>query len=194
MLRQCLDLSQLETAKETDSLKETLASSFDYYLESPYDLITDLGISSLSHTYIFLLVSQNLCTWTDLACFFDTSLEIDEQITNLGRIQSVLECITMITTNLLSIPFETLRKLVKELLRYYNPQNDVKDYLRIRVGLPRFNRSTAKIVESVSSVEPREWGLIFGEDMHLATRVDDNLGDFDQDGSWKLQICRSYKL
>jgi hypothetical protein len=49
--------------------KQALGSTFDYWLEEPYELIVEIGIWKLGRDYAFYLVSKTLASWKEVVSF-----------------------------------------------------------------------------------------------------------------------------
>lgn len=183
VIRDLLKLHQLQTVADIKEQKESISRMFDYWLESPLDILVEAGISKLRRDYCHYLLGNDLANYNQLDAFLDASLDLTQQIRNLTRLHRVLELWCLVKNNILSIPYETLRGLVQAALEEFrkeavqssainydddaqdDEQNSANSSIVDRrvvyyVSLPKFAGGTGKVVGSlVRSFQPTVWSL-----------------------------------
>jgi hypothetical protein len=167
-----LDISNLQTANDYQGQKESISKTFDYWIESPFECITEIGLSVLKQEYVFQLVSimyiildQNLCNWNDVQIFLESGIEYHDQISNLKRLHMVLEIATLLSSNVLALSFETIRDVTKKILLYVQPGNSIKNHVQLCISLPLFYPCSTKLFETFGKrFEPNEWFVQFQDE------------------------------
>ncbi|KAK9762375.1 hypothetical protein K7432_011938 [Basidiobolus ranarum] len=180
LIRDCLKLSKLQITADYQEQKETISRSFDYWLEQPLECMVEVGISKLKRDYCHYLIGNDLATWDTLEPFLEPTISLEDQLQRLRYLHRILELWSLVKTNILAIPYESLRVLVQDTISHYNqflsdPEaNEFELPLYATINLPRFSNETDKLLTSlVRSFDPCYWELSLVEESGLLSSFAD---------------------
>jgi hypothetical protein len=103
----------------------------------------------------------------------DATLDLPEQLENLKKLHVILEVIQLLSANVLSISFDTLRDVVKSMIKYVH--GPIRNHIWLDIHLLQFSSATLKVLESVKHFEPSEWGFKIGTSWFKMTKYEDTL-------------------
>ncbi|KAL1923722.1 uncharacterized protein VTP21DRAFT_8702 [Calcarisporiella thermophila] len=166
LIRSTLRLSRLQTSADYNEQKESISRTFDYWLENPLECLVEVGISKLRRDYCHYLIGNDLLSWSELEPFLDETSPLPDQIHSLGRLHRLFELWCLVRTNLLVIPHESMRSLMRAAAAHYRPEMKCNDKaLLCTLRCPRFSATTDKMLNSiVRSFEPSFWELSISEE------------------------------
>ncbi|KAI9014825.1 hypothetical protein BC832DRAFT_170625 [Gaertneriomyces semiglobifer] len=178
-IRDLYRLSRMQTASDADDLKESISRTMDYWLEQPLEVLVEIGIWKLKRDYCFWLVGSGVVRWDELDAFIDATLPLTHQVQRLLKLHRVMELFHLMKSNLVSLPFESLRTLIGVAMHTYleseEPATDdlvaddagAMETLMYRFVLPRWGES----VKVVEGFEPRQWSVCVVPDPNTTDRI-----------------------
>jgi hypothetical protein len=149
--RDILKVASQQTASDSILQKQMISSAFDYWMENSMEIYTSIGLNKLRLDYTHILLNQNLCNWQDIQPFLEYE-SVDEQIQNLEKLQKIVEVVFFLKTNILCIPFETIRTVIKQVSALLLTHDfDLNRDIYMDIELPRYSASTIKLVDSITA-------------------------------------------
>jgi hypothetical protein len=118
----------------------------------------------------------------------DASADLAEQLENLKRVHVILEVVQLLSANVLSISFDSLRDVVKSMIKYVN--GPWRNHIWLDIHLPQFSNATMKVLESVKRFEPSEWGFKMGNNWFKMKKYEDH----DETTRWKCEYGLVHNL
>ncbi|ORX89575.1 hypothetical protein K493DRAFT_305653 [Basidiobolus meristosporus CBS 931.73] len=184
LIRDCLKLSKLQVTADYEEQKETISRSFDYWLEQPLECLVE---------------ANDLATWDTLEPFLEPTIPLEDQLQRLRYLHRILELWSLVKTNVLAVPYESLRLLVQDTITYYTQfLGDSEAYefeqpLHATINLPRFSNETDKLLTSlVRSFEPCYWELSLVEESGLLSSFSDQENQ-NCSGTMRMQVTFNRK-
>ncbi|KAH9275711.1 hypothetical protein BASA83_002012 [Batrachochytrium salamandrivorans] len=176
IIRSCLKVSVQKHAMDTKEQRDSIAATFDFWLEQPLECLVDAGLWKLKRDYEFYLLENNITSRHQLEFFMDASLSFDDQIVRLHCLHRTLELVLLIKSNILVLPVDILRSIVQSTLRYYidliekHAESSISEGmilnvdkpLVVEVELPKFSAVVQKAVSTLTNCfEVSFWKAIF---------------------------------
>ncbi|KAJ3050274.1 hypothetical protein HK097_008762 [Rhizophlyctis rosea] len=112
-IRDCFKLARLKTAVDIEEQRDAIARAFDYWLESPLEWIVEVGLGKLRKDCVAVLGGENVDFFTD------ASLPLEQQLERLRYLFRVVELVTLIKANVLLMPTDVLRLIIRGGLQYW---------------------------------------------------------------------------
>lgn len=164
LIRECLKISNLRSNPEYESLKASLSSQFDFWLEdrSPepcaaLELLVEIGVEKLKKEMCHWFTEHNLISWNRLKSYFDTESKT-KQVHRLNALLRVAELWQLVKNNVLCLPREQFRILVQQSFDYWSSKTfqdksselELKATTIYRLIIPRFAVDTSKLISSIA--------------------------------------------
>jgi len=163
IIRKCLKLAHTQTSPDVYDQKESISETFDIWQRQPMECLVEIGIWKLKRDYCHYLIGNELTSLSELECFINPTLELDDQIHNLKILHRLTELWVMISNQIHSMPHSLHRRLIQKVIENMkNPHHYHKlpDNLKFIINFPSINSSTIKIVNSLTkSFKPSSWTI-----------------------------------
>ncbi|KAJ1928098.1 hypothetical protein IWQ60_002358 [Tieghemiomyces parasiticus] len=189
VIRDFIKLSQMETVPDYQEQRDRLASTLDYWMEQPLEILVEIGLYKLRLDYCFHLIGHHFATHQQLEYYLDGQVSHAEQLTRLRQLHRCLEVWALIKVQVHLFPYESLRQIVGALLTFFSRPSGGEDRsdavdesdgaeddesqettrdpridrpLRLRIVMPRFSNGTNTMMENlVTSHDFTEWSVVY---------------------------------
>ncbi|KAJ3041505.1 hypothetical protein HDV00_009301 [Rhizophlyctis rosea] len=185
-IRDCFKLARLKTAVDVDEQRQAIARVFDYWLESPLEWVVEIGLGKLRKDCATILGGERV------DFFMDATLPLEQQLRRLRYLFRVVELVTLIRSNVLMMPPDVMRLIVRAAVDYWKDvaerweergeemeedgggrKDEVEDPVVFHAELPRWFGGGGKAVEGlVSGITPSSWMMTLGPDAEAQEHTD----------------------
>lgn len=160
LIRDAIRLSRVHTARDYNEQKEGLAKSYQQWTQQALACVIDTGLCKLRRDYAHYLVGHDVATWEGLEFFLDSTPSFEEQIRRLEGLHRVFEIFALLRAHAPAIPFESLRRLVREALTLFTNPAKASEVVTFTLTLPKFSSGTTTLLTAIcQSLEPALWSV-----------------------------------
>jgi len=158
LVRDAVKLSRVHTSRDHNEQREALARAFQQWRQDTLACVIDAGLCKLRRDYAHYLVGHDVATWENLEHFLDAKAGLEEQIRRLAGLHRAFEIFSLLKTHAPSIPFESLRRLIREALVLFRDVTKAGEVVIFTLSLPKFSSGTTTLITAIThSLEPALW-------------------------------------